>query len=108
MSSHLSNFINRSTKVTAIDEDGVVCKVLPNAKINFLQDFESLKKQTALSIRLHKDEPIHNVDRVVLRQNGEDVQLTPEVLDDLRTGKRPLGFTSLTEKFNITVYSCDE
>jgi hypothetical protein len=99
----LTNFINRSTKVTAITEDGEVYKVLPNAKINFLQDLESLKKQTALSIRLHKDEPVHVVDKIVMKYNGEDLLISTETLHEFKTGKRPVEFHSAAEKFNISV-----
>jgi hypothetical protein len=106
-SMYLANLINRSTKVTTINnENGEVYKVLPNAKINYLQDFEALKKQTAMSIRLHKDEPIHVVERIVMRYNGEDLPLSSAVLDEFKTGKRPIEFNSATDKFNISVSSC--
>lgn len=100
---NLASLVNRSTKLTALYENGDVCKVLPNAKINFLQSFDALKKQAALSIRLHKDEPVHLVHRMSIRYNGEDVEINDDVLAEMKSGKMTFRFSNATDKFVVSV-----
>ena len=103
LSSNLTNFINRGTRVTAINENGEVYKILPNLKLNYLQDVESLKKQAALAIRLSKEEPMHDVERITMRHCGEDIMLTSEIMNELKSGKRIFDFQSAADKFHVTV-----
>jgi hypothetical protein len=106
--SSLGSFANRSTRLTAIKSLNAVdsiYKILPNAKINYFQDLDQLRKHLGITIRLNKEEPIHNVERMYIRHNDEDIEITSSVLDDLRTGRMTISFGKSSDKVMLTVRS---
>ncbi len=89
--------------MTAVYESGVVYKVFPNIKtLNFNLDADLLRKSAAQCIRLSKEDPIHTVERMVLRLDGVDIELTDESLEDLKSGRQPINIAP-HEKLSLTV-----
>lgn len=68
---------NRMTKIKVI-ENGVTVKTVPNATINFGLDHATFKKMISLAIRLSPQDPLYEVNEIILHAKSEDNNLIIE------------------------------
>lgn len=77
-----SSSANRSTLIKIVEE-GSTIKAL-NASINYNQGYDALKKMIELSLRLSPQDPVYNVEQIIVTgRDGSDLSLE-EFHKDLR------------------------
>ena len=72
---------NRITRIKVI-ENGKQVKSIPNATINYNLDFNSLKKMIRLAIRLSPQDPLYDVDQIIVNtKSNEEVAMSEAEID---------------------------
>lgn len=106
-SHYLSNFVDRGTSLICLlsngqNEENTEFKRLSNLKLNFLQEFESLKKQIARSVRLSPEEPTYDISKIEICIGSDYVELTPTLLKEFSKTKL-FDFQNPADKFHVKV-----
>lgn len=74
---------NRLTKIK-VYEAGKCVKTITNASINYGQDFEQLRKMVEIAIRLSPQDPIYNVEKIFVANDGKDLELDQGELEQFQ------------------------
>jgi hypothetical protein len=65
-------------------ETGKCVKTITNASINYGQDYEQLRKMGENAIRLSPQDPIYNVEKIFVANEGKDIELDQSQLEQFQ------------------------
>ena len=102
---------NRITRIKVV-ENGKTVKVIPNATINYNLDFNSMKKMVKLAIRLSPQDPLYEVDNMIVF--GKENEEIPIIEDDMELPKSIIRASSTPQailngepiSMTVSVYTC--
>lgn len=87
---------NKPTRIRLV-ENGRVVKTIPNAILNYNLDYNSLKKFVGIVVRLSPQDPIYDIDTILIQKDGDDVELDDNELEKLKV---------LIKNQNISSFQC--
>lgn len=76
--------VNRQTRIRLV-ENGKVIKTISNAIVNFSLDYQSLQKMISLAIRLSPQDPLYEINEVVLNTKDENIVLNETEAEKVKT-----------------------
>lgn len=99
---------NRTTKIKVF-EDGKKIKTIPNASINFGQNYDGLKKMLELALRLSPTDPYYKVEKVFYSPaNGSgDIEFDQSELEQFQAALfKPENFNANKTTLCVSCFIC--